>query len=63
MTLSEIKTAVKAGRKVCWSNPSHEVFCIGSHWVIKNIHCSYCWALTDVCGRLQESENLFYLGD
>jgi hypothetical protein len=47
MTLEEIKSAVEAGKTVCWGNPGYTVLkdSIGQ-WLVRYVYNGYCFGLT-----------------
>ena len=67
MNLEEIKTAVRAGRTVYWSNPNYEVklyqFKDGSEqWLVKCLPNRHCIGLTWADGvTLNGEEKDFYV--
>jgi hypothetical protein len=52
VTLHEIKTAVRAGKTVCWSNPDYVVTVdkIGQ-WLVTFAPTGFCWGLTHTDGK------------
>ena len=61
MTLSDIKFALKIGRKVFWKNDNYKVIkdSVGQYLIISQCN-GYCVGLTDAKGQLIDQPETFY---
>lgn len=63
MTIAEIKEAINAGKRVCWSNPAYNVIKDSKGQYL--IECSFnghCIGLTNLAGdRLNGNEDEFFV--
>jgi hypothetical protein len=62
MTLQDIKTAVREGKRVCWITPEYQVACDNlGQWLILLDGGRSAWGLCRADGSLRDAESEFYV--